>query len=161
MLQPPPATGLKSNWNGVPVPFFSNSSYSCAKSTTFFLADRNLEAWNLTCLPGGVWQTPVWPSCVTSMTSICRIKQGVSVLGLERKGRSFFCQKHNRVSFCKKQRTRRVLFSAKHSGFSKYSPTNHTVLGLSPKKVFYRTCYIHLEENMILSVEMFVLPCML
>ena len=67
VLQPPPETGLKSKWNGLPVPFFSNSSYSCANSSIFFLNDRDQQAWNLTCLPGGVWQTPIWPSCVSSM----------------------------------------------------------------------------------------------
>jgi hypothetical protein len=157
VLQPPPATGLKSNWNGVPVPFFSNASYSCAKSTTFFLSDRNLEAWNLTCLPGGVWQTPVWPFCVTSMTSTSRSKQGVdfqtSVRGRKGKeGKVFLCENTRKINFsCKKQTTRRLLFSEDNC-------TNHSVLGLSPKKFFYGTCYIF-EENVCGNV-LFLL-CML
>jgi hypothetical protein len=119
VLQPPPATGLKSNWNGVPVPFFSNASYSCAKSTTFFLADRNLEAWNLTCLPGGVWQTPVWPSCVTSRTSTSRIKQGVdfqtSVRGRKGKEGKVFSAKNTRIkTFFRKKHEKEIIFFCKN-----------------------------------------------
>ena len=67
ILQPPPETGLKSDWNRQPVPFFSNSSYSCANASTFFANNRSQLNWNITCLPGGVWNTPTtWPACITS-----------------------------------------------------------------------------------------------
>jgi hypothetical protein len=66
-LQPPPSTGLASNWNGQLVPFFSNTSYSCANNSIFFASNRSQANWNLTCLPGGVWNVPAtWPTCISS-----------------------------------------------------------------------------------------------
>jgi hypothetical protein len=56
-----------SNWNGQVVPFYANTSYSCANSTIFFANNRSQASWNMTCLPGGVWNVPaVWPTCISS-----------------------------------------------------------------------------------------------
>ena len=74
LLQPPPSSGLKSDWKGQPVPFFSNSTYSCANSSIYFHNDRNQPFWNLTCLPGGVWKIPTtWPTCVPSKKYLTNI----------------------------------------------------------------------------------------
>ena len=66
-FQPPPETNLGSNYDGEPVEFFNNSSYSCVHDDVFFESDRDQEFWNLTCLDDGSWETPVWPRCLESV----------------------------------------------------------------------------------------------
>jgi hypothetical protein len=49
------------------VAFFSSSSYSCANDSIFFANNRSQLNWNMTCLPGGVWNVPsTWPTCIKS-----------------------------------------------------------------------------------------------
>ena len=65
ILQPPDETNLLSNWEGSPVEFFDNSSYSCKSFELYFDIDRDLEFWNITCLDDGSWDGPEeWPNCV-------------------------------------------------------------------------------------------------
>ena len=63
--QPPDGANLVSNWNGDPVEFFDNSSYSCATADVFFEMDREKISWNMTCLDDGSWDAPhIWPVCL-------------------------------------------------------------------------------------------------
>jgi hypothetical protein len=58
---------MVSNWNGMPVEFKANSSYSCKSGGFYFEMDRDINAWNLSCVPGGTWAIPTnWPRCVQS-----------------------------------------------------------------------------------------------
>ena len=64
-FQPPDGTNLVSNWDGEPVEFFDNSSYSCASQDLYFEMDRNKVSWNMTCLDDGSWDEPqTWPVCL-------------------------------------------------------------------------------------------------
>ena len=64
-FQPPDGTNLVSNWEGEPVEFFDNSSYSCASQDFYFEMDRDKVSWNLTCLDDGSWDVPLaWPVCL-------------------------------------------------------------------------------------------------
>ena len=77
----PPFTNLEVEWDGVPLNFTHNISYSCS-SETFFEMDRDLQDYNITCLgttffasillffvlDDGSWATPdVWPECVANI----------------------------------------------------------------------------------------------
>jgi hypothetical protein len=74
-VQPPATNNLISNWNGIPVEFLANATYSCSSSDYFFEMNRDLKFWNLTCLPGGTWAIPAtWPSCVKSKSIILRFR---------------------------------------------------------------------------------------
>ena len=58
---------LISNYDGVPVEFFQNTSYRCNSEDVYFENDRDQEVWNLTCLDDGSWETPIWPRCLSSV----------------------------------------------------------------------------------------------
>ena len=65
---PPPESGMVSNYDGVPIEFFNTSSYSCASDDTYFEHDRDAEDWNITCKEDGSWELPVeWPVCIASV----------------------------------------------------------------------------------------------
>ena len=62
---PPPETLLTDTWSGDPVEFYDNVSYVCPGDDLFFEWDRDLESYNISCLPGGSWDEPIdWPICV-------------------------------------------------------------------------------------------------
>jgi hypothetical protein len=77
-LQPPPESGLVSNWNGKPVAFFSSTSYFCANRSLYFVNNQSQTYWNMTCRPGGLWSVPaIWPTCLSSKISFfCKYLQG-------------------------------------------------------------------------------------
>lgn len=55
------------HWDGVPVEFYKNVSYGCLSSDIYFEMDKDLQYWNMTCLPDGTWNKPaVWPVCLAS-----------------------------------------------------------------------------------------------
>jgi len=63
----PADKGLKHNWNGDPVEFGSNVTYSCARANLFFEVDRDLRNFDLHCLKDGSFEEPAnWLSCVSS-----------------------------------------------------------------------------------------------
>ena len=65
---PPNNTRVVSNWDGQPITFNATTSYSCDSEDVFFLHDRDLEFWNLTCYSNGsVPEPPEWPVCVPSV----------------------------------------------------------------------------------------------
>ena len=62
---PPPETLLADTWNMEPVEFYDNVSYICPGDDLFFEWDRDIEVFNISCLPGGSWDEPaIWPNCV-------------------------------------------------------------------------------------------------
>ena len=64
---PPETNMLKANWDGLPIEFNDAVSYGCNSSDTYFEWDREMVEFNVTCLPGGGWDTPQeWPNCVES-----------------------------------------------------------------------------------------------
>ena len=64
---PPPGTRLVSTWSGDPVDFYGNVSYVCEEEELYFEWEREMEEFNVTCLPGGLWDGPTeWPVCVPS-----------------------------------------------------------------------------------------------
>ena len=62
---PPPETLLTDTWSGDPVEFYDNVSYVCPGDDLFFEWEREMEMFNISCLPGGSWDEPnIWPTCV-------------------------------------------------------------------------------------------------
>jgi hypothetical protein len=62
---PPADSFLMLDWDGEPVAFNGSVSYRCQSDDTYFLSDNTVEEFNVTCLPGGVWEDPKeWPVCV-------------------------------------------------------------------------------------------------
>ncbi len=63
----PADKGLKHNWNGDPVEFGSNVTYSCARANLFFEVNHDLRNFDLHCLKDGSFEEPAnWLSCVSS-----------------------------------------------------------------------------------------------
>ena len=68
---PPPDTQLAVTWSGDPVEFHDNVSYVCDGEDLYFEWEREMEEFNVTCLPGGAWDNPIeWPICVH-----CKLKK--------------------------------------------------------------------------------------
>jgi len=74
----PPDLGLKYDYNGNPVPFGSNVTYSCAKSNLFFEQDRSMKSFPIECMTDGSFDDPPtiddWPKCVDSKYIIYELK---------------------------------------------------------------------------------------
>ena len=63
--EPPPNTHLSLTWNGEPVDFHDNASYVCTDEDTYFEVDKEMLEYNISCMPGGSWNTPdIWPICL-------------------------------------------------------------------------------------------------
>ncbi len=64
----PAGANIKHTWDGVtPYEFGANATYECASTSLWFEQDRQMQSFNVTCLPGGRWQVPnPWPRCVPS-----------------------------------------------------------------------------------------------
>ena len=66
----PEGRGLAAVWEGEPVEFFENVTYTCASSNLFFEEDRSKQDFEVTCLDSGYFDTPWdWPKCVSSKSS--------------------------------------------------------------------------------------------
>ncbi len=60
----PAGHNLQNSWNGLPVQFSENITYSCL-SGYFFSHDRDLADFQVTCRGGGYFTQPVpWPKCI-------------------------------------------------------------------------------------------------
>lgn len=72
----PSDRGLKYNWNGNPIPFYDNVTYSCEKSNMFFENDRNIKTFTVECLNDGSFAEPFrlddWPLCVDSKSFLLK-----------------------------------------------------------------------------------------
>lgn len=81
-MYPPLPTdrGLKFDWNGNPIPFHSNVTYTCAKSNLYFEQDRNMKSFTIECLNDGTFDEPIvlsdWPSCVDSKDEFFSVSYG-------------------------------------------------------------------------------------
>ena len=61
---PPEENLLDSTWDQNPVEFGNNVSYVCGENL-YFLWDRDMTEFNVTCLGDGTWEDPTeWPVCV-------------------------------------------------------------------------------------------------
>ena len=73
-INPPTApyeSKMKVNWDGNPVNFTNNITYTCNNDGVprYFENNRSQEIYNLTCLPTGSWLTPtVWPRCLDTVS---------------------------------------------------------------------------------------------
>ena len=50
--EPPIETRLSSTWDNNPIEFFDNNTYVCPGDDLFFEWDREMEVFNISCLPG-------------------------------------------------------------------------------------------------------------
>ena len=67
--EPPAGTNLHLNWDGSPVNFTHNVSYTCSHEDLYFEWDKRMTVFNVTCLPGGTWNAPdIWPMCIKCKT---------------------------------------------------------------------------------------------
>ena len=63
--EPPAGTFLSMLWSGDPVDFYGNVSYVCEEEGLYFEWDRDMLEFNISCMPGGIWDQPTtWPICV-------------------------------------------------------------------------------------------------
>ena len=61
---PPEGSGVRLEWDGLPVEFTANISYTCEEGQ-YFEADKDLPEYNITCLETGAWDEPKeWPICL-------------------------------------------------------------------------------------------------
>ena len=61
---PPLEAQVVSTWTGDPVEFHDNVSYVCASEDLYFEEDRDMQEYNISCMPGGSWDEPLeWPVC--------------------------------------------------------------------------------------------------
>ena len=61
---PPEEALIALQWDGDPVEFNGNVSYTCKDEDLYFEIDKNMEEYNVTCLEDGSWDVPSeWPVC--------------------------------------------------------------------------------------------------
>ena len=61
---PPEEALIAFHWDGNPVEFNGNVSYTCKDESLFFEMDKEKEEYNVTCLEDGSWDVPEeWPVC--------------------------------------------------------------------------------------------------
>ena len=72
---PPPEEALIAlQWDGDPVEFGGNVSYTCKDETLYFEMDKDMEEYNVTCLEDGSWDVPSeWPVCFNCKNKRIRI----------------------------------------------------------------------------------------
>lgn len=62
--EPEAFLGLKRNWNGMPVPFWENITYTCQPGH-YFIEDRDKIGFTVMCQESGEFDYPQsWPMCV-------------------------------------------------------------------------------------------------
>ena len=75
LFKAPSSSLMILKYNGTPVEFGNSVEFNCESNGLYFEHDRVLRKWNLTCLPGGVWDVPeTWPRCVKSKSDPSEIK---------------------------------------------------------------------------------------
>ena len=61
---PPEEALLALQWDGQPIEFDGNVSYTCKDENLYFEADKDMPEYNVTCLEDGSWDEPAeWPVC--------------------------------------------------------------------------------------------------
>ncbi len=66
----PEGLGIAPDWDGQPVDFFDNVTYTCENNNLFFEEDRDMEGFEVQCLDSGYFDTPwegEWPTCVDNV----------------------------------------------------------------------------------------------
>ncbi len=67
----PDDRGLAVEWDGEPVDFYANITYTCASNNLFFEDDRDKEGFKIMCEDNGYFDTPYldeeWPRCVETV----------------------------------------------------------------------------------------------
>ena len=69
--QPPFASRMVVDWDGIPVNFTDDFSYTCNSNDVprYFENNRSQEVFSVTCLPSGGWLIPaVWPLCLETVS---------------------------------------------------------------------------------------------
>ena len=61
---PPEEALIALQWDGNPIEFDGNVSYTCKDEDLYFEMDKDMEEYNVTCLEDGSWDVPAeWPVC--------------------------------------------------------------------------------------------------
>ena len=61
---PPEEALIALQWDGNPIEFNGNVSYTCKDENLYFEMDKDMEEYNVTCLEDGSWDVPAeWPVC--------------------------------------------------------------------------------------------------
>ena len=61
---PPEEALIALQWDGNPIEFNGNVSYTCKDESLYFEMDKDMEEYNVTCLEDGSWAVPAeWPVC--------------------------------------------------------------------------------------------------
>ena len=76
---PPEDTRLALLWEGQPVHFQDNVSYTCHSDNLYFELDKEMVEYNVSCLEDGTWDAPeVWPVCLNCKISKTVLKVNIS-----------------------------------------------------------------------------------
>ena len=71
---PPEEALIALQWDGNPIEFNGNVSYTCKDESLYFEMDKDMEEYNVTCLEDGSWDVPSeWPVCFNCKTKKIRI----------------------------------------------------------------------------------------